>query len=156
MDDAIERIKKRGTVEEFRVRLIKEIQELQDEIDDRQRLLDAMETGEREPPAKYEVINDVLSLILNSEQPLPQSEIVRQLRAKIMAELDCREDEVEGRLARSLWYHTTRKLDLDLQNDLGLRAVERRGDRWEVVPFKTRGAQPKYPDNLIWHVSKIA
>lgn len=154
MDDELERILKRETIKESRARLIKEIQVLRDAIDERQRILDAIDGGDREPPGKYEVIDDIAPLVMGSDHPILQSELFRLLRSRIIENLRYDEEDAKANLARSLWYHTTRKGE-GSKDDRGVRAVEKHGDRYRIVPFKTKGAKTQYPDNLIWHVSKI-
>lgn len=59
---------------------------------------------------------------------------------------------MEDNLGRSLWYHTTRSKE----NKYGIVAVERQPNgTYTPVPFRKKGTNKRYPDNLLWHRDRL-
>lgn len=155
MDDALSRTNK--TIEEFHAKLTRHEQELIDELDRVRSVLDAISGNVVKKPAVadgYDVIDDIVPLVRDSAQPLPQSEILERLKRTVMEKLHYNEKDAQANIYRSLWYHTRKSVGT--KDDRGLRAVEATEDgKYKVAAFKTKGARRKYPENLIWHVDRL-
>lgn len=149
MDDTVKATSE--WIERVRNEAIVKKQELVDALDRVNAILDTIEVGGRRAPAVgYDVIDDIVPLVRNSNKPLHQSEIFAALKQKIMDKMRFTEREAQASIYRSLWYHT--KHGPGASDDRGIRAVDGKS---KVVAFKTKGRKTQYPDNLIWHVEKM-
>jgi hypothetical protein len=156
MDDVKSIKNAASTIDEFRARLIQDIQNLRDSLDRHQALLDHIEEGSParlQVTEKYDVIDDIVPLVRSSRIPMSQSEIFATLKSTVMQKLNYTEKEAQSNVYRSLAYHAQR--GPGAKDDRGIRAVELVGDSYKIVPFRTKGTRTQYPDNLIWHVSKL-
>lgn len=154
MDDTVKATSE--WIERVRNEAVEKKQELIDALDRVNAILDTIEVGGRSAPAsrdKYDVIDDIVPLVRNSNKPLLQSDIFAHLKKRVMEKMRFNEREAQASVYRSLWYHT--KHGPGANDDRGIRAVDGHGPKCKVVAFKTKGGKTQYPDNLIWHADRL-
>lgn len=143
--------------EEYVARLLRREQQFTEELRKIRQTIEALEEiyggGNHEVLDDYDVIDDITPLVKESDHPLKQSEIFEMLKATVMERLKYSEDHARSNIYRALWYHTSKGPGSKF--DRGVRAVVMGPEGYKIAPFRTKGSRSHYPENLIWHVSKL-